>query len=394
MRQAHYTLTPAVVRATARDALTTVLPWQRYGRRVTVTRLLDLLLLVAVLRSSLAAVVRRFRFGFSHETARQAVTANLAGGTQQLQHGLVDALHRFGGRRWRQRRWDVAMDLHYSPFYGQKATAGIVGGQKKRGTKYFYAYATAVLIHRRHRYTVGLLALERSQKPHEVVAALLAQLAQRGLRVRGVVLDSGFDSGETLRLLQRRGLAYAVPLRRKGQGPNRRNACFALPVGTVTTLAWQTEKTRKRVRTRAVVVQRPDEKGEKKVAVYAFGGWGAGKAAAALQRQARQARRKYRQRFGIETSYRQLNQCKGTTTKKDVAWRLLLVGLALLLRQVWVWLTWQLARDRQAGLGQWLGAMPLTRLREWLAAALQGRYPEAKVIAFQGPLESLSSCAP
>ena len=51
-----------------------------------------------------------------------------------------------------------------------------------------------------------------------VVGALLAQLDAHGLQVRGVVLDSGFDSGETLLLLQGRGLSYTVPLRRKGKG--------------------------------------------------------------------------------------------------------------------------------------------------------------------------------
>ena len=65
MRHSHCSLTPAVVRTSARQALQQALPWRRYGRRVTVNRLLDLLLLLAALRSSLSAVVRRFRFGFS-----------------------------------------------------------------------------------------------------------------------------------------------------------------------------------------------------------------------------------------------------------------------------------------------------------------------------------------
>src|SRR5438552_2385643 len=80
----------------------------------------------------------------------------------------------------------------------------------------------------------GLLALEKNYQPHEVVAALLAPVDQRGLQLRGVVLDSAFDSGETLLLLPGRGLAYTVPLRKKGKGRNRRNDCFALPLGTVT----------------------------------------------------------------------------------------------------------------------------------------------------------------
>jgi hypothetical protein len=385
MRQPHCTITPAVVRRTAATALRAVLPWQGYGRLVRAEQLVALLLLVAALRSSLYAVARRFGFGFSHETARQAIKANLPG-LDQLTAGLVQALHRFGGRL-RRRLWDVAIDLHYCPFYGDRRTTGVVGGQQKRGSKYHYAYATAVLVHRRHRYTVGLLALPDKFKPHEVVAALLAQLDAHGVRLRGVVLDSGFDSGETLLLLQGRGLSYTVPLRKKGQGSNRRNACFALPVGTVTLVDWVTEVSRKAVRTQAVVLRRPKEQDVK---VYAFGGWGPNEAAR-VQRRARLAQRAYRRRFGIETSYRQQNQAKGQTTAKDVGYRLLLVGLALLLRQVWVWFTWQIARDRRLRPSQWVAELPLRTLLDWLAGVLQARYPEDQAIRLGQPLLPLNS---
>jgi len=386
MRHLHSTITPALVRRTARAALQHALPCRPYGRKVTEARLLDLLLLVAALRSSLFAVVRRFRFGFSHETARKAVRANLPA-LDPLTTRLVNALHRLSDRL-RRRRWVVALDLHDCPFYGDRRTRGIVGGPKKQGTNYFYRYATAELVHRRHRYTVGLLPVGGNLKPHEVVAALLAQLDQRGLRLRGVVLDSGFDSGETLLLLQERDLAYTVPLRRKGRGANRRNACFALPVGTVTTVDWVTEQTRQPVQTQAVVVQRPREKD---VRVYAFRGWSRHRAVAAAQAAvaARQAKQWYRRRFGIETSYRQLNEAKGRTTQKDLAYRLLLVGLALLLRQAWVWLTGQLARSRGARPTAWLGELPLQRLLHWLADVLQGKYPEEKAIHLNQPLPCL-----
>jgi hypothetical protein len=69
-----------------------------------------------------------------------------------------------------------------------------------------------------------------------------------------------------------------------------------------------------------------------------------------------------------------------------VGYRLLLVGLALLLRQVWVWLTAQLARARGARPSAWLGELPLQRLRDWLAERLQRRYPEDKAIDLGQPL--------
>jgi Transposase DDE domain len=350
-----------------------------------VAKLLDLLLLTASLGSSLSAVVKRFRFGFSHETARSAVTANLPD-RDPLTDGLVDALHRFGSRALRRRPWVVAFDEHRTPFYGTRDTAGVTGGQKKHGTKYAYGYATAVLVHHRHRFTVGLIALTGGEKPHQIVDALLTQLEARGLRLRGVVLDSAFDSGETLLLLQERKLSYTVPLRRKGNRNNRRNAVWLLEVGTVTTVAWKTDKTNRPVRTQAVVIRRPQEK-EKKV--YGFGGWDAGQARSEARR-ARLAKRWYRKRFGIETSYRQMNEVKARTTKKDVTYRLLLIGLALLVRQVWVWLTGQMAHAQSLRPTQWVQGLPLARMGAWLAELLEGKYKEEKEIRLGSPLLTLA----
>jgi len=361
------------------------LPWRGYGRLVPVGKLLDLLLLTASLVSSLSAVVKRFAFGFSHETARKAVDANLPD-LDQLTRGLLDAFYLFRSPGLLRRSWVVAIDEHRSPFYGDRATAGITGGQKKHGSKYAYSYASAVLVHHRHRFTVGLMALTGGEQPHHIVAALLAQMQSRGLKLRGVVLDSGFDSGETLLLLQERGLSYTVPLRRKGNCNNRRNAIWQLEVGTVTEVAWKTDKTNRAVSTQAVVVQRPKEKDKK---VYAFGGWDAQQARSQARRAAL-AKRWYRKRFGIETSYRQMNEAKAKTTKKDVRYRLLLLGLALLLRQVWVWLTWQVARAWGLRPTEWVGQLRLARLGEWLADLLKRKYKEEKSIPLGAPLLPLN----
>lgn len=387
MRRDHCTITPAFVRSLARQALAKALPWHGYGRLATAEKILDVLLLAAALASSLSAVVKRFCFGFSHETARKAVDDNLPD-LDALTEGLLGALYFFGSRALRRRRWVIAIDEHRDPFYGQRSTEGVTGGQKKHGTKYAFGYATAVLVHFRHRFSVGLTPLTGGEKPHEIVQTLLAQVEGRGLKVRGVVLDSGFDSGDTLLLLQRRDSSYAVPLRRKGSGKNRRNAAWDLEVGAVTTVGWKTDKGNEPVSTLAVVTQRPKEKDKK---VYAFGGWGEGEARSQLRR-ARLARRWYRKRFGIETSYRQMRECKVKTTKKDVRFRLLLIGLALLLRQAWVWLTKHLACELKLKPSQWVATLPLQRMADWLADSLESIHKEEKVIRLASPLPQLTGC--
>jgi hypothetical protein len=378
MRRTYSTITPSVVHSLTRSLLEKHLGFRGFKQSVTLHQLLDLLLLAGVLCRTLSAIATRyFNSYFSHETARQAVYANLTT-PQELTRSLVDALHAVAAfsRQDRRRLWTVAIDLHFVCYYGSKEDAGVVGGQKKQGTKFFHGYATAVIIHKRRRYTVGLLCVEKGLKPHEVVQALLEQITSRGLRIGGGVLDAGFDSGQTIRLLQEKKLSYTIPLRRKGNGSNRRNDCYQKPSGTVRTMKWTTEKSRQSVSTRVLVWQR---KGESHARVYAFAGWGS-KQAVSEARRAWLGRRRYRERFGIESSYRQKNQCRGWTTSPSAEYRLLLEGIALVLRQVWVCLTQQIAKDRGLCPNAWVSELPLVEMLQWLADHIQTLYPYTRRI--------------
>lgn len=376
MRRSYCTITPAVVHALTRRALERALGWTDYKRSVTRTQLLDLVLLIAGTTRTLFAVVTRY-ISFSHETARQAVHANL-GSRDQLTARLVDALHEVAPftRRDRRRRWTCAIDVHYVPFYGDRGAPGLLGGPKKAGTQFFHCYGTAVLIHKHRRYTVGLMSVDKGTKPHEQVRALLDQVAARGLTIGGVVLDAGFDSGDALLLLQERGLSYAVPIRKKGNGTNRRNACYTQPSGTITTMDWVTEKSRRPVSTRVLVWRRP---GEAHARMYVFAGWGDARAVSEAKR-ARLRRRRYRERFGIKTSYRQKNQARGWTTSTSPEYRLLLEGMALLLRQVWVGLTLRIARDRQRTPNARVPELPFVEMLDWLTQRIRSRYPHTRCI--------------
>lgn len=381
MHPQQFSITPGVVRSLARKGFLSVFPWSDYGRKASANSVCKLLLMAAAMCYSLSYVVKRFRFGYSHETARQAVYDNLPD-LPTLTDGLVDALFRFLPRSMRRRKWVVAIDEHRCPYYGGRNDPGVTGGNKKHGSKYAHAYASAVIVHRGRRFTVGLLPLTESLPPHQIVEALLEQMESRGLKLRGVVLDSAFESGETLLLLQERGLSYAVPLRRKGKRTNRRNQLWDCEPGTTDKIDWKTDKTKRPVSTAVIVL-----KFDGQTRVYAFGGWDENTARKEIRR-GRLARRWYRKRFGIETSYRQMNQGKIFTTTKDLRFRLLAIGLALLLRQVWAWLTMQIARDRGLKLTAWVKELPLATMCSWLAESLNPG--EEKVIRLSTPLLELS----
>jgi hypothetical protein len=225
MRQRYSSITPAVVHQRARLALEHVLDWQSFRQSVSVCDILRVLLLMATYNGSLFGIVRRF-FSVCHETASRAVKAQLTT-EARLTDGLVDGLHHVlaFSRQDRRRHWQLAIDNHYVGYYGQH-TSRLIGGPKKQGTQWFFGYATAVLLHARRRYTVGLIALHPQQKPHEIVQALLAQVERKGLKLSGVTLDAGFGSGETIQLLQQRSLGYAIALPHFSGAKNARNLLF------------------------------------------------------------------------------------------------------------------------------------------------------------------------
>ena len=373
MRHLYSSLTPGVIHAQARRVLARRLDWRPFGKSVPVGDLLDLLLLMAATAGSLYATARRF-FRFSHETASRAVKANLPD-PDRLTAGLVAGLHDVApfSRRDRRRSWLLAIDLHHKPYYGER-TPHVVGGPKRKGTKWSFAYATAVLLHPRRRYTVGLCPFLPGTKPDQVVRTLLDQVAAKGLKIRGVTLDAGFGGGEVLLLLQDRRLAYAVPLQRIGKGTNARNRLFEGQHRLIRWAEWKTERGGRRVRTRTLLWRRGP-----KAMLFAFGGWGGGRAVN-VHRLAERQRRLYRRRFGIETSYRQKNQAEARTTSRDPAYRLLLEGVAYLLRQVWVALTAELARRRHAKPGEWVGELTVERMLDWLADEIKSFHPEERSI--------------
>src|SRR4051812_45064995 len=116
MRRSYTTITPSVVHRFARSVLERTLEFQPHKQSVSLHQLLSLLLLVASTTKTLFAVARHY-FHFSHETARQAVYANLTTLDVLTKH-LGDALHAVAAfsRQDRRRLWTLAIDLHYVPY--------------------------------------------------------------------------------------------------------------------------------------------------------------------------------------------------------------------------------------------------------------------------------------
>jgi hypothetical protein len=387
MRQGYCRLTSQDVRREVEAELAQHVPLPDYKRSLTGSQLHHLLLAMACWGCSLFTASRRLKGFPSHETARQAVLVGLPD-TALLVRRLVNALHCRLPRSFRKRRWDLACDLHQEPFYGDPKTTGVRGGKAKAGTKYFWTYATCALVHKGRRWTVALLPVT-SNAMDQVLPALLEQLKRAGIQVRTLLLDRGFYSAEVIHSLQDKHIPFVMPAVKKGRldganGPTGTSGYFAKTSDGLYEYRWRKKGRKSGLEVcvkLAVAVHsrrlsaREKKKGKKagkggwaKVA-WVFAYWGLD------VQQARSLVGRYKKRFGIESSYRQLRQGLGATSSKDERLRLMLVGLALILRNVWVWLHWQVLSGRRRGFRLLNpGLLTLPDLLFWVIEELKNLY--------------------
>jgi putative transposase len=346
-----YTLTAATIHRFATDLLLTHLALTDYGRSCPAVTLLTVVFAACARLTSLFAAALGLPGAPSAETIRQALLANLPD-RDTLERRCNRALHASLPRRL-GRRQRLAIDVTLIPYHGrpQADVRELYRGQVKSGTTHFHAYATAYLVQRGRRVTVALSYVQQGEDLADVLRRLLRTARQAGVRPGLLLLDRGFYTARVIRYLQAARQPFLMPVPLKG----RRAGHPRGPGGTRVFASWRHSGFgQHRVRgpggrTATVTIcvhcrNRRGRRGKHGRERLVYASWGGRLPAPA------QVSTVYRQRFGIETSYRQMNQCRARTCTRNPAIRLFLVAVALLLRNVWVWLHWErLSGTRRGG---------------------------------------------
>jgi putative transposase len=369
MRSPYSTITPGAVQARTQSVLQTHLRLKDHGPKCRAGVLWTVLLYAAARITSLAAACAALRDAPSDTAAHDALLAGLPA-FAELQRRLNRALQGDLPKALR-RRQPMAIDLTLIPYHGQHLHDAneIYRGQPKSGTTHFHAYATAYVIRHGLRFTGALTAVYHGEALADVIQRLLAQAARAGVRPRYLLLDRGFCSVEVIRYLQAARRAFLMPLPRRGRKADHPKG----PSGSQVFAAWKKSgwgrytltNADQQKATVAVCVKCRNRRGERgrrgrEALVYAYGG--------GLQPSSyRWVQQTYRRRFAIETSYRQLHQARIRTCTRDPLLRLLYVGIALVMRNVWVWLHWEcLAEPHRGGRRVVLSRLRLRQMLLWL----------------------------
>jgi hypothetical protein len=181
-------------------------------------------------------------------------------------------------------------------------------------------------------------------------------------------LDRGFYSVAVVRYLQRARHPFLMPVVCHGRSPMQPGG----PTGSYVFRAWKESgwstytlaDAKERTATVAICAKCRNYRGQwkrhgRQALIYASWGYRPASPDSVFAT--------YRLRFGIETSYRQMHEGRIRTTTRRPEVRLLYVGIALVLRNLWVWLHYTvLAMPRRGGRAILLERLQWETLLLWL----------------------------
>lgn len=310
-----------------------------HGWLCTAATVLAIVLRGASRSISVSAACRDLANAPSDQAVMTALEDGLPKTLPVLECRLNEALSGYLPRRMRRRKWEVAIDWHLDPYYGQpyKSRNEIYYGQPKQSTTKFHAYASACIVEYGRRYTLALTWVRRHESTITVLRRLLARIREIGLNIRCLLLDRAFFSVAVMQFLQQEKLPYLMPVKFSGRRPKKGCKLTGLRAFKRKPAGWSayTMKSRKQEVTFSVCVayrSYQDRKdGKKKRQKLIFAAW-------KVHGSPTDTRERYRKRFGIETSYRQRRQGRIYTCTRQPHLRLFFVAISFILRNVWVWI--------------------------------------------------------
>lgn len=346
----NYSVSVRSVHAHAATLIEDHLQIRDHGRKCRATVLINILLFAAARMRSIFDACGRLREAPSDQAVRDALVAMLPD-RNPLERRINGGLSAELPRRLTKGPQRLAVDLTLIPYHGEpfRDPDEIVRSQPKRGTTHFHAYASCYVVEQGQRFTLAMRWVSKGEPLKETLQGLLKQVRSLGVKIRFLLLDREFYTVNVIRYLMASRTPFLMPVAHRG----RKLADPTKARGTRRFLRWKKsgfakhtlENQQGRRATIGVCVccrnhaSRRKRRGRKRL-VYAFWGFQPGPPS--------WVREEYRKRFGIETSYRQMNQCRIRTCTRNPLLRLLFVGIALLLRNVWVWFHLNRLADRHA----------------------------------------------
>lgn len=345
-----HTISSRQVQALAQTWLAESLQLEDHGWKATADVIWNVVLLAASRMCSLFAACRDLALAPCDETVRQALFDNLPKRPITLERRLEAALCGHLPKWLFSRSRRIAIDLHLIPYHGEPKDRAneLYHSQPKSGTTKFHAYATACVVEAGCRYTLAATYVRGKESMVAVLKRLLERIVASKVTIRVLLLDRGFFASHVMEFLQEQKIPFVIPIvlrgrkskkrapKKKGQTKKQRRAeglrAFRNKPAGRYRFTWDVKNVS--VTFHVVIAHKSyhhHKTGRRHSKKLLYAVWNVGGSPVEI-------RELYRKRFGIEAGYRQLGQARIRTCTNDPVLRLFFVLVALVLRNVWVWL--------------------------------------------------------
>lgn len=352
-----------------------------HGWLCTAGVVLNIVLRAAARSTSVSAACQDLSEGPSDQAVMTALDETLPKTLRVLEGRLHEALTGHLPRPLRRRAWQVAIDWHLSPYYGQpqKSRNELYYGKPRQGTKKFHAYASACIVQHGRRYTLALTWVRRHESMVVVLRRLVARIREIGLKIKRVLLDRAFFNLPVIEFLQQERLPFLMPVMIRGRKPKKGRPATGLRWIKRQSAGWyrHTMKNKKKEATVSVCVgyrrHRNRKDGKQVKQKLLFAAW-------RVKGSPTEIREQYRKRFGIETSYRQMRQARIYTCTRNPRLRLFFVAVALMLRNLWVWIHQTRLADRVGDtLILHLQRLRFKRMLDWIVHEILAEFHDGSI---------------
>jgi hypothetical protein len=342
------------------------------GRVCTAVVVWSIVLRAASRMVSIFAACQDLADAPSSQAVFDALVAGLPKTLALLERRLNESLTGHLPRRMRRRSWQLAIDWHLVPYYGEpnKSRNELYHSRPHLGTTKFHAYATACIVEYGQRYTLALTWVRKHESTITVLRRLLARIREIELKIKRLLLDRAFFTTEVAEFLQQEQLPFLMPVVIRGRKPKKGRALTGLRHLQRQKAGWYPHLLRrgkKQVTLSVCIAYRTyRRRGEKKrrTQKLLFAAWRVKGAPTEL-------RQRYRKRFGIEASYRQRRQARIYTCTRNPHLRLVFVAISLLLRNLWVWIHEKYLKEGAgASMTLHLERLRFKRLLDWINQAV------------------------
>jgi len=378
MNTFHNTVNKREVKQYASFVLRGALKLVAITTKTTVETLIDILICAAMRCTSIEQTCKQHENTPCGKTVRTHLEQQIEN-IHDVEVRINRGLRKNIPKHLRRKPQKIAVDYLEIGYYGNPDDPDVLRTSKpKDGTSHFHTYASAYVVEKGQRYTLAITYVTANDSMLDVLRRLNKRLLLLGIHIDLYLLDRGFYTAEVIRWLITYNKPFIMPVRvhgKKPKGDKPLSGMRRLKACKVSHWELYTLHSKKYGNvTFEAAVCCDNYKGKegwhgRRTLVYATYG--------VKHHSFDWIRETYRTRFGIEASHRQVRAMKIKTSTTNTALRFLYLGISFILRNIWVWLHWNIFSRKQRGPGGrkiQLERFSLDFFKTWIAAVIDEIY--------------------